>query len=186
MFVFCFWIVLLRFLHHPVRSHVQIYLTALHIHISYFYINHSAVSIPSTSASSSATHYIWFQLAICGVECPISNFQGSVQREWCTRLSSHCAHHITTVSQHLSTAAKYSVQHCSGSHTHCATGQGQQLSDQGIHYTTGWVDHSLLSEIQCNDFCTFFWLPGVVVSIYTHIELYVAFSFTLIASSTEQ
>ena len=61
------------------------------------------------------------------VECPISNFQGSVQREWCTRLSSHCALHITTVSQHLSTAAKYSVQRCSGSHTHCDTGEGQQF-----------------------------------------------------------
>ena len=85
-------------------------------------------------------HYIWFKLAICGVECPISNFQGSVQREWCTRLSSHCTPHITTVSQHLSTAAKYSVQHCSGSHTHCDTAEGQQLSDQCIHYTTGWVE----------------------------------------------
>ena len=89
--------------------------------------------ILSTSAST-AKHYIWFQLAVCGVECPISNFQGSVQREWCTRLSSHCAYHITTVSQHLSTPTKYSVQHCSGSHAHYATGQGQQLSDQGIHY----------------------------------------------------
>ena len=89
-----------------------------------------------SSSDSTAKHYIWFQLAVCGVECPVSNFQGSVQREWCTRLSSHCVHHITTVSQHLSTAAKYSVQHCSGSHTHCNTGQGQQLSDHSIHYTT--------------------------------------------------
>ena len=94
-------------------------------------------SILSTcSTVTTAKHYIWFQLVVCGVECPISNFQGSVQREWCTRLSRYCVHHITTVSQHLSTAAKYSVQHCSGSHTHCATGQGQQLSDHSIHYTT--------------------------------------------------
>ena len=89
--------------------------------------------------TSTAKHYIWFQLAVCGVECAISNFQGSVQREWCTRLSSHCAHHITTVSQHLSTAAKYSVQRCSGSHIHCDTAEGQQLSDHSIHYTTWWA-----------------------------------------------
>ena len=96
-----------------------------------------SISLLSTcSTASTAKHYIWFKLAVCRVECPVSNFQGSVQREWCTRLSSHCAHHITTVSQHLNTAAKYSVQHCSGSHTHCATAEGQQLSDQRIHYTT--------------------------------------------------
>ena len=110
------------------------------IHLLQFQINYSAISVPIPSSSvSTANHYIWFQLAVCGVECPIGNFQGSVQREWCTRLSSHCAHYITTVSQHLSTAAKSSVQHCSGSHTHCDTGQGQQLSDQGIHYTKWWV-----------------------------------------------
>ena len=117
--------------------HMQSY---VRIWLLYTCTNILICSFCSTWAST-AKHYICgFQLAVCGVECPIGDFQGSVQREWCTRLSSHCAHHITTVSQHLSTAAKSSVQHCSGSHTHCDTAESQQLSDHGIHYTTGWAE----------------------------------------------
>ena len=136
----CYWLLLLSVQLFAIRMWSFLFLHGTCLLLLPFSVpfNSLLVPIPSTSAST-AKHYIWFQLAVCGVECPISNFQGSVQREWCTRLSSHCAHHITTVSQHLSTAAKYSVQHCSGSHTHCATGQGQQLSDQGIHYTTWWA-----------------------------------------------
>ena len=154
--------------HPPTHTHTQHTHTHTHAHTEYGHrcpckvcvlvcsclpiVSFNAIiyfcSILSTSAST-AKRYIWFQqLAVCGVDRPISNFQGSVQREWCTRLSSHCAHHITTVSQHLSTAAKYSVQHCSGSHTHCDTAEGQQFCYQGIHYSTRCVGVPLVQKLQ--------------------------------------